>query len=113
MNQCPECHEPVLEMAAKCRHCGSTLDEKTLFLGEQDVVEEIRVARLQHAQKLQRLTRAKQLITLSRALVCASVGVFILVAGLAPPNLKGTGMAVGGALLAAGVAVLLVSRKSR
>ncbi|MEW6277068.1 MAG: hypothetical protein AB1758_00495 [Candidatus Eremiobacterota bacterium] len=105
MNRCPKCHEFVTEMAVNCRFCGEPIDEKTLFLAERELMDEVQVARDQAAQKMarqRRLRRAGQGLAL--------VGFLATLAGLTlvrsetlalPAVLAGLSLAGCGALLMA------------
>lgn len=48
-------------MALKCRHCGETLDEHTMCLGEEALLAEIQQMRQEQVNKETRLRRKLQL----------------------------------------------------
>ena len=79
MVSCPHCQQPVLEMALKCRHCGGTLDEHTMCLGEEALLAEIAQMRAEAAGKQ---SSARRQAMLSKVLlvvggVVAVGGVFV------------------------------------
>lgn len=95
MVSCPHCQQPVLEMALKCRHCGETLDEHTMCLGEEALLAEIQQMRQEAAGK-----ELKQKRKLQAGLALLWVGGLVALGGVlldALPLRLGT--MVGGLLL--------------
>jgi len=95
MVSCPHCQQPVLEMALKCRHCGGTLDEHTMCLGEEALLAEIQALRQEQTTKA---SKQKRMLHVGLALMW--LGGLVAVGGVLVEALPvRLGTMVGGLLL--------------
>ena len=95
---CPECNQPVGGLATKCHHCGAPIDEKTFFLSEADVMEEIQAARTAKAAedaKLSHRIKIGQILTLVGGLACVAT-IFVPTAAKLATIILGVVIAGGG-----------------
>lgn len=86
-------------MATKCHHCGAEIDEKTFFLSEDAILDEVKAAREAHAaakEKAQRFTGVGQLLTGLGGVACLSMVVL-------PEDLKLIGLGLGALFAGAGI----------
>lgn len=110
MNRCPKCQEPVLDVAVNCRKCGEPIDEKTFFLSEDSLLQEVREAAKEAEQKIarQRNRRKVAQIVLVIGLCILGVGVGFLLREALPMWVALGGLAVTGV----GAVLLGLSRRS-
>ena len=102
MQPCPECQQPVLQMAEKCRHCGASLDEETLFLNEGQMLAEIQAIQAEAQARESRHQSLQKSVKLQFA-----VAPVLLIAGLALVLASGqTVLEVLGAICCGGGVVL-------
>ena len=102
MQPCPNCGQEVLQMAKSCRHCGTELDEETLFLNEGKMVDEIMALQKEvEANETGRNQRQKAVKVLSGLAIVALIpGVGLSVAAEGTMELVGYGFIVGSVILA-------------
>lgn len=111
MNRCPKCNEPVLDVAVNCRKCGEPIDEKTFFLSEDSLLQEVRQAAQEAEQKIHRQRRQRKIAqaVLIVGLCILGVGVGFLLRESLPPWVALGGLVVTGV----GIALMAVARRSK
>lgn len=111
MNPCPNCQEPVLEMAEKCRHCGEELDEATFFLNEGEMVAEIMAMQKEAAEKEAKILALGKKVKLNGALAAVAILCGIGLVAFATFYLKGLGALIG--VAGAGFAIMALKAKQQ
>lgn len=109
MNRCPKCNEMVMEMATNCRHCGEPIDEKTFFLAENELLDEVKAVRAEAEAKLARQRKQKLLgqWLITVGLLLSGVGVGFMLRDKLPFWVAIGGLAVTGV----GIVFLALSQK--
>lgn len=101
----------MLDVAVSCRKCGEPIDEKTFFLSEDSLLQEVREAAQETERMIGRQRRRRKVaqVVLIVGLCILGVGVGFLLRNALP-----AWVALGGlAVTAVGIGLMAVASRSR